>query len=518
MSLPSPQDFVRLSRDRNALLKAALGLIIISLGIALLVSKLGVGTGTALGAPRPESATELISLIRFGEWLSAEPAGGNCFDLAKDPGESIFAKEIEALLEDFATDPVSPVLRIWWSGLVSKDYDAAIAKLSDLPGDVRHRRECRGDLYFLSGRGSDALADYRAEAKAFPSASYASRSAVALARFEEDRPAMDELLADAAVREAIDPASLAAAQAWIGDYGGMVFSILRFERDLLLSPHTMIALFTAAIWFFILLSFRSGWKPFSVRAVAAFFLGVASAAVTLYAMVVQEEILGFETGPEAPALDQFLYFLAGVSLREELLKLLCFLPFALGMGKRGNSLDALVLGGLVGLGFAFQENLSYFQADAATHTAWLRLLTANALHFSLTGIAGHALWRMISRGGLGWEEFLVTFLAVVFAHGGYNALIAIPSFAEYAMLSPIVIAAIAHQYFDPLRQHLDLKGLHRRLSPLGLFVIGSALLCCAILISSAAGMPFRFAAGALAATLAAMIPLAFAFISRFRDL
>jgi hypothetical protein len=45
-----------------------------------------------------------------------------------------------------------------------------------------------------------------------------------------------------------------------------------------------------------------------------------------------------------------------------------------------------------------------------------------------------------------------------------------------------------------------------------------ALLCCAILISSAAGMPFRFAAGALASTLAAMIPIAFAFISRFRDL
>jgi hypothetical protein len=125
---------------------------------------------------------------------------------------------------------------------------------------------------------------------------------------------------------------------------------------------------------------------------------------------------------------------------------------------------------------------------------------------------------MISRGGHGWEEFLVTFLAVVFAHGFYNSLIAIPSFAEYAVLSPIVIAAIAYQYFDPLRQHLDVVGLHRRLSPLGLFVIGSALLCCAILISSSAGMPFRFAAGALASTLAAMIPLAFAFISRFRDL
>lgn len=518
MSLPSPQDFVRLSRDRNALLKVSLGLIIFSLGIALLVSKRGVDSSATPGAERPESTTELISFVRFGGWLSAEPADEDCFDLAKEPGEPIFAEEVEALFEDFATDPVLPVLKIWWSGLVNKDYAAAIAKLAALPGDSRHRRECRGDLYFLSGDGAAALADYRAEVAAFPSASYASRSAVALARFEEDRPAMGELLANATVREAIDPASLAAAQAWIGDYGGMVFSILRHERDLLLSPHTVIALFTAAIWFFILLSFHSGWKSFAARAVAAFFLGIASAALTLYTMMVQEELPGFESAPQAPATGPFLYYFAGVSLREELLKLLCFLPFALGMGKRGKPLDALVLGGLVGLGFAFQENLSCFRADAATDAAWLRLLTANALHVSLTGIAGHALWRMISRGGHGWEEFLVTFVAVVVAHGGYNALIAIPSLADYAMLSPIVIAAIAYQYFDPLRQHLDIRGLHRRLSPLGLFVIGSALLCCAILINSAAGMPFRFAAGALAAALAAMIPLAFAFISRFRDL
>jgi RsiW-degrading membrane proteinase PrsW (M82 family) len=518
MPLPSPQDFVRLSRDRNALLKGSLMLVAVSLVIALLVSKLDLGIMAPFAANRPESPAEAISLIRFGQPLPAEPGGVTCFDLVKEPGESIFAEEIEALLEDFATDPASPILRIWWEGLVTKDYPAAIAKLSSLPSDLRHHRECRGDLHFLSGDGAAALADYRAEAAAFPAASYARRSAVALARFEEDRTAMAELLADATVREAIDPAALVAEQAWMGDYGGMVSSILRIEKNLLLSPFAIPALFTAAIWFFILVSFRSGWKKFTGPALLAFFLGLASATLTLYAVMVQEEIRGFESGPADPALEQFLYYLAGVSLREELLKLLCFLPLALWMGRRGTSLDALLLGGLVGLGFAFQENLSYFRADASTYTAWLRLLTANVLHFSLTGIAGHALWRMISRGGRGWEEFLVTFLAVVFAHGCYNSLIAIPAFAEYAVLSPIVIAAIAYQYFDPLRQHLDIAGLHRRISPLGLFVIGSALLCCAILISSAAGMPFRFAAGALASTLAAMIPLAFAFISRFRDL
>jgi len=518
MPLPSPQDLVRLSRDRNALLKASLVLVAVSLVIALLVSKVELGSGASLGAARPESPAELISLIRFGQPLPAEPGRVTCFDLMNEPGKTIFAEEIEATLEDLATNPSSPILRIWWEGLVTRNYPSAIERLEALPRGSRHHHECLGDLRYLAGDASDAMRDYRTEAEGHASAAYARRSAVALARFEEDRTAMRELLADASVRAVIDPAALVAEQAWMGDYGGMASSILRIEKNLLLSPYVIPALFTAAIWFFILLSFRSGWKKFTGPALLAVLLGLASATLTLYAVMVQEEIRGFESGPEDPALDQFLYYLAGVSLREELLKLLCFLPLALWMGRRGTSLDALLLGGLVGLGFAFQENLSYFRADASTYTAWLRLLTANVLHYSLTGIAAHALWRMISRGGRGWEEFLVTFLAVVFAHGFYNSLIAIPTFAEYAVLGPIVIAAIAYQYFDPLRQHLDVAGLHRRLSPLGLFVIGSALLCCAILISSAAGMPFRFAAGALASTLAAMIPLSFAFISRFRDL
>lgn len=518
MPLPSARDLVRLSRDRNALLKASLALVVVSMMISVPVSKLVPGPMAAFAAHQPDSAAAWLALMRFGAPLPAEPEGVTCFDFSDDPGKSLFAEEFEAALEDLAADPAAPVLRIWWEGLVTKDHAAAIAKLAALPGATRHHRECLGDLHFLAGEGAAALREYRAEAAAYPEAAYARRSAVALARYEEDRTAMGELLADDSVRRAMDPAALLGEQAWMGDHGGMAPSILRLETRLLTSPHVVPALFTAAIWFFILLSFRSGWRSFLTPSLLAFLSGILSAALTLYAVMIQEVIRGFESGPEDPAFDQFLYYLAGVSLREEVLKLLCFLPLALWLRRRGTALDALLLAGLVGLGFAFQENLSYFRAESSTYTAWLRLLTANVLHFSLTGIAGHALWRMLARGGRGWEEFLVTFLAVVFAHGCYNSLIAIPAFAGYAVLGPIVIAAIAYQYFDPLRHHLEVAGLHRRPSPLGIFVIGSALLCCAILIGSSPGMPFRFAAGAFVSTVAAMIPLAFAFISRFRDL
>jgi hypothetical protein len=173
---------------------------------------------------------------------------------------------------------------------------------------------------------------------------------------------------------------------------------------------------------------------------------------------------------------------------------------------------------MVGLGFAFQENLIYFQAGSGTFTAWLRLLTANALHFSLTGVAGFYLWQMLHRRFRGWEEFLVSFLAVVFAHALYNALLAMPAMREYAPLSPILIAVIAYYYFDPVRHHMEMAGQHRQLSPLGIFIMGSVVLTCTILVSSAMVEPFRFALGAFASSVAAMVPLAFAFISRFRDL
>ena len=85
-------------------------------------------------------------------------------------------------------------------------------------------------------------------------------------------------------------------------------------------------------------------------------------------------------------------------------------------------------------------------------------------------------------------------------------------------LNPILVAVIAYQYFDPLRDQMEKAGMHRRFSPLGIFVLGSVVLACTVLVSSAFSQPFRFALGAFVSTVGAMIPLAFAFISRFRDL
>lgn len=519
MRLPTRQELIRYSRDRSVLLRLSLILVILSTALAFLLSLIAPGAQARLyhiatTDPAPPGKIELLSLIRFGRVPAAGSPSGNCAQLLTENEENPYAEVIDAAL---AKTP-DELIEIWWRGLSGGNRTEAIARLESAATTLRHRNEFIGDLKWRGADPKGALSSYLTEAAHFDDAVYARRSALFLARFEEDKTLVRELLGDPAMRRAFAPPERLRYHAYAGDYTGLARAVLLAEGRMLGTIYLIPALFTAAIWFFILLAFRDRSAKNVGRALVAFFLGIVSASLTLYVVVLQQQLQGQNFNPEDPPLTQFVFFLSGVALREESLKLLCFLPLAILFRKSASPIEALVLAGMVGLGFAFQENLIYFQSGAGNFTAWLRLLTANALHFSLTGVAGFYLWQMIHRRFRGWEEFLVSFLAVVFAHAIYNAILAMPALSDYAPLSPILIAVLAYQYFDPLRHHMDTGGLHRRLSPLGIFILGSVVLTCTILVSSAMVEPFRFALGAFASSVAAMIPLAFAFISRFRDL
>lgn len=519
MRLPTRQNLVRYSRDRGVLLRSSLVLVAVATALAFLASLIAPAEHSrlherAVSGFAPEGKSALISLIRFGLPLEAGSRAGNCARLLDEGEQNPFAPAIEAAL---AKEP-DELIEIWWRGLQEGNATEAIARLESADAELRHRNEFLADLKYRSSDAGGALRHYLAEAERFEAASYARRSALFLARLGEDKTLVRELLDDASVRRAFAPSDLFSYQAYAGDYVGLARSVLLSEARSFGTIYLIPALFTAAIWFFILLAFREHPARHVARALVAFALGVVSAVLTLYLVVLQQERGGPEFHPDDSALAQFVFFLSGVALREESLKLLCFFPLALALRRRGSPVEALVLAGMVGLGFAFQENLLYFEAGSGTFTAWLRLLTANALHFSLTGVAGWYLWKMLRRSMRGWEEFLLAFLAVVFAHALYNALLAMPALSAYAPLSPIWIAVIAYQYFDPLRQHMETAGQHQRLSPLGIFILGSVILTCTIFVGSAMVEPFRFALGAFVSSVAAMIPLAFAFIGRFRDL
>ncbi|MEM7699297.1 MAG: PrsW family glutamic-type intramembrane protease, partial [Verrucomicrobiota bacterium] len=250
----------------------------------------------------------------------------------------------------------------------------------------------------------------------------------------------------------------------------------------------------------------------------AVLAGIFSAALTIFVLVIQERLTGFIHVPTDDVLSQLIYCVAGIGLREETLKLLCFLPFAFWAAKRRSRVEGLVLAGLVGLGFAWQENLGYFEEGENPYVIAIRPITANALHIADTGIIGYWLTRTLIAKGRGWENFLLAFILIVIAHGIYDAVIIVPDLQEYGPLTTIFVAVIAYKYFDPLREEMDIAAVHRRMSPLGIFIIGMVLLCNTVLISSAFREVSNVAIGAFAAAVGSCIPLSFAFISRFRDL
>ncbi|MEC5129272.1 PrsW family intramembrane metalloprotease [Verrucomicrobiales bacterium BCK34] len=512
------------SRDRSFLIRGSLIIVAVAVVISFVTSHFfysqskraaEIGNGVQLQV----TEEQLISFIRFGVPFLTGENELNCLYLKEDWDRSAHLDVISGQLKATEASDNTESIQLWMQGLSSESPDTFIQKLEGLPADLKWRDEFIGDLFIQKEDHDRALEYYLAATDKDNHSNYSLRSAIALAHYNEDAPLLRELLGDPKFKNALAPEARIDYYSYLRDYPQLGLAILQSDASSWISPYLIPALFTALIWGLILNSF---WVPSRERIVMsclAFLLGVLSATLTLFAVVIQEDIRGFTWSRTDTDISQFLYFLAGVALREETVKLLCFIPLIGWLRKRNEPVEALILAGMVGLGFAVNENIGYFQRSPGDSlVSWIRLLTANPLHFALTGVAGFYLARMIQRKGHGMEEFLIAFIAVVFAHGVYNSVISIDAFIEYAPLSTILVAAIAYQYFDRLRDSMHTDRIHRRISPLGVFVLGSAVLTCLAMLTSAASQPMSIAFRDFASGVAAMIPLAFAFISRFRDL
>lgn len=518
----------RLSRDRSFLIKASLALSIASIPVAFVVS--------LISPSKPNPKEEMAALQKiinddtegfipktFEDWVFFLRTG---ITIANS-GSLRDCRSIESGNEGDAREPIEPeglveieaeMLHSLDLGLRLGDPESALRRLTALPESQRFRNEFLGDIEFTRRNHLEARDHYLRAAELYPDSTYSRRSAVVAAWRSGDRAELKELLHNETLRDEFSPAEQLDLFTDARDLKGLALAVIRYELAEFISPALFPALLTGTIWFLILMPF---WRItpqrlfLSLLAVAS---GILSAGLTIFAVMLQERIQGFTQNLTDPTLIQVLYYVAGVALREETLKLLCFLPLAIRAGLHGKHLDGLILAALVGLGFAFKENILYFENGLSSFTAWMRFLTANVLHFSLTGIAGFYLVKMIHQKFHGMESFLFSFIAVVVAHGLYNSVIAVPGLASYSPLSTIFVAAMAYQFFDPLRSQMETQGIANRISPLGVFVLGSALLACVLMIASAWSTPFRFALGVFVSGVAGLIPLAFAYISRFRDL
>jgi RsiW-degrading membrane proteinase PrsW (M82 family) len=167
-----------------------------------------------------------------------------------------------------------------------------------------------------------------------------------------------------------------------------------------------------------LLSFRT-WAP-----VFAIVLGAASTFPVLFLDLYESEMWGLKhTGF---FLSDCLFFIAGVGVREEVCKWIAFLPFVPIVLKRGNRLEAIIIAGCVGLGFAIEENVSYFHSSQSPEIAFGRFLTANFFHFAATGLIGVATCDAIVGFRKKWWKLPATLLVVALAHGFYDSFVGAP--------------------------------------------------------------------------------------------
>ena len=215
-----------------------------------------------------------------------------------------------------------------------------------------------------------------------------------------------------------------------------------------------LALVAGAIWAVILLRFNGAisFRAAPVRlALPALLLGALSAHATILFIFWQEHQLGLGMGSDV--MGQFVYSL-GIGFREEGLKLLFFCPLLPFLWRRSD-LEILTVAGLVGLGFAIEENINYF-AGSAGLSALGRFATANFMHISLTALGGLTLARAcIHRRARDLQQAGITFASIVAFHGLYDAFLIVDLLADSAWLSMTVFIVMSYQYFGWLRHLRD---------------------------------------------------------------
>jgi protease PrsW len=202
----------------------------------------------------------------------------------------------------------------------------------------------------------------------------------------------------------------------------------------------------------------------------AFLLGIASVYPTIILIAIEDEFLNLkETGN---LVQDTIFYIFGVGLREELSKLLMFLPLVPALKRRGSRIEAMTCGALVGLGFAVEENVQYFH-QASASIAMSRFLTANFMHMALTSLVALSVYDAARGRSTSRDAFNVIFPLVVAMHGVYDLLLSNETLGVLSIFSMILLMILAQQF---LRQLLIASNTMEQEGVLRLLVASLALL------------------------------------------
>lgn len=278
-----------------------------------------------------------------------------------------------------------------------------------------------------------------------------------------------------------------------------------------------LSLSAGLIWTGLLLSLFPGRlrARTAILALGAVALGWMSTVPAVEAMGPLDTRFGLSEGNDfASAL---LYHFFSVGLREEASKLLLFTPMLILVVRKNRDMEALVLGALVGLGFAIEENILYFMRYMHTGVAVSRFVSANLLHFTLTGVTALALTRLLRDPKTWWMDSLQTLVQAVALHAIYNALLThpVPVLGEMSYFSGTALAGCAFLFFREVRtlSPLPAGGLSRTAA----FCWGFCLLCLLELLLATLSLPFDLALYVIGQSALAGVFTGFIFVHQVRE-
>lgn len=398
--------------------------------------------------------------------------------------------EIAPLLTKHAPDPALRALfEDYITCALKRDPEAAstarqrLESAAALPKPPALANQLLAQLHVQDERPDLALAAFMIEGRTFPDAAPARSEALHWAVQLKNLPRLKEMLASPGWTDDAEAMLLYRAAELTGDVWLQWRTLVHLRLKDMPLAKLGLALFAASLWYVILVqvSGSSGRWRWSLP-LLPLISGVASIWPTLSLVSFQEVHLGLSE--DAPFPHNLWYFFGGIGLREELCKLALFVPFLPWLLKKRSAGLALVTGAFVGLGFALEENINYYDASGGSVVLG-RFITANFLHLALTGIAAHGLYVTVRSGFTRVADFAGAFVGVVAAHGLYDLVIILDESDQLGIsfLSIVILYFIARQFFGLIDQ--ETPPSRGAVSPMAVFFIGSAILVAALFVVAA---------------------------------
>jgi RsiW-degrading membrane proteinase PrsW (M82 family) len=383
------------------------------------------------------------------------------------------------------------------------------------PGAMRGLRFAYGLGALHQGDVDRALVWMQAENDAYPD-SLVRRVVLRTALSHQRMERIGELLEDPAYAKDAEGSFLVSLGMERGDWGMILRNFWKAEYGGLRVDALILSLVAGAVW----TGMIAGLYPSAFQFVyllpilAALALGWMSTWPTIWSAMWLDNRFGLSEGTDF--ISALAYYLVSVGLREEVCKVLLYAPLLVWTARRNRDAEALILGALVGLGFAIEENITYLSGPP-DGTLISRFVSANILHFTLTGATALALTRVVRDPGKWFADSIQVLGWAIGLHAIYNTLIAqpVPGLGDMSYFSGTALAGCVYLFF---REAATLCPPRRRvLSQTALFCWGFCLILNLEMVQAAVTLPWRDALNVTGGAALAGLFSGYIFLHRVRE-